>query len=87
VAPWEAALGASVTVPTPGGAVEMKIPAGSKSGARLRLKGRGLPSNPPGDLYATLQVSLPPADSETARAAYRAFAAAAPFDPRAGMGE
>jgi curved DNA-binding protein len=87
VAPWEAALGATVKVPTPAGAVEMRIPAGSKDGSRLRLKGRGLPSQPPGDLYATLRVALPPAHSEPVRAAYRAFAAAAPFDPRAGLGE
>jgi curved DNA-binding protein len=86
LAPWEAALGATVTVPTPAGSVELKVPAGSKSGSRLRLRGRGLPSNPPGDLYATLQVVLPPADSEPAREAYRAFAAAAPFDPRAALG-
>lgn len=82
VAPWEAALGATVTVPTPSGSVEMKIPAGSRAGSRLRLRGRGLPAVPPGDLYATLQIALPPADSEAARAAYRAFAAAVPFDPR-----
>jgi curved DNA-binding protein len=87
VAPWEAALGATVTVPTPAGPVDMKIPGGSKHGSRLRLKGRGLPSQPPGDLYATLQIALPPADSEPARAAYRALAAAAPFDPRAELGE
>ena len=87
VAPWEAALGATVKVPTPAGAVDMRIPAGSKDGSRLRLKGRGLPSQPPGDLYAKLKVALPPADSEQVRAAYRAFAAAAPFDPRAGLGE
>jgi curved DNA-binding protein len=67
--------------------VELKIPAGSKAGSRLRLRGRGLPSNPPGDLYVTLQIALPPADSEPARAAYRAFAAAVPFDPRAGSGD
>ena len=86
VAPWEAALGASVPVPTPGGAVDLKVPAGSKAGTKLRLRGRGLPSNPPGDLYVTLQVVLPPADSDAAREAYRAFAAAAPFNPRAGSG-
>jgi curved DNA-binding protein len=85
-APWEAALGATVTVPTPGGAVELKIPPGSKAGTRLRLKGRGLPANPAGDLYATLQIVLPPAGSESAREAYRAFANAVPFDPRAGFG-
>jgi curved DNA-binding protein len=86
VAPWEAALGASVPVPTPGGTVELKIPAGSKAGARLRLRGRGLPAREPGDLYAVLQVVLPPADSDRARAAYAAFAAAAPFNPRSSLG-
>lgn len=86
VSPWEAALGASVAVPTPGGAVELKIPAGSKAGAKLRLRGRGLPAKEPGDLYAVLQVVLPPADSDAARAAYSAFAAAAPFNPRSSLG-
>ena len=86
VAPWEAALGATVTVPTPAGPVDLKIPAGSKAGTRLRLKGRGLPAEPPGDLYAMLQIALPPADNERAREAYRAFASAAAFDPRAGFG-
>jgi len=85
VAPWEAALGATVKVPTPAGTMEMKVPAGSRDGSRLRLKRCGLPSQPPGDLYATLRIALPPADSEPVRAAYRAFAAAAPFDPRAGL--
>lgn len=86
VAPWEAALGATVTVPTPTGPVELKVPAGSRAGSRLRLRSRGLPSTPPGDLYAILQIVLPPADSEPAREAYRAFAAAVPFDPRAEPG-
>lgn len=86
VAPWEAALGASVPVPTPGGTVELKVPAGSRAGTRLRLKGRGLPSNPPGDLYVTLQVALPPAGDAAGRAAYEAFATAAPFNPRASLG-
>ncbi|MGC4028807.1 MAG: DnaJ C-terminal domain-containing protein [Steroidobacteraceae bacterium] len=82
VAPWEAALGAQLQLPTPGGAVELRIPAGSRAGTRLRLRGRGLPSRPPGDLYVTLQIALPPADSPAARAAYEAFAAAVPFNPR-----
>jgi curved DNA-binding protein len=86
VAPWEAALGASVPVPTPGGTVELKIPVGSKAGARLRLRGRGLPAKEPGDLYAVLQIVLPPADSDKARAAYAAFAEAAPFNPRSSLG-
>jgi curved DNA-binding protein len=86
VAPWEAALGASVTVPTPGGPVELRVPAGSKGGTRLRLRGRGLPSQPAGDLYVVLEVALPPADSDAARAAYESFAAALPFNPRAALG-
>lgn len=86
VAPWEAALGAEVRAPTPEGSVEMKIPPGSRAGSKLRLKGRGLPGNPAGDLYVILQIALPPADNEAARAAYRKLAADLPFDPRAGMG-
>lgn len=86
VAPWEAALGAPVKAPTPGGAVEVSIPAGSRSGGKLRLKGRGMPGTPPGDLYLVLEVVLPSADTESAREAYRALAKAAPFNPRAHMG-
>ncbi|HNR21542.1 MAG TPA: DnaJ C-terminal domain-containing protein [Steroidobacteraceae bacterium] len=86
VAPWEAALGASVTVPTPEGPVSLQVPPGSRAGTRLRLRGRGLPARPPGDLYATLQIALPPADTAAARAAYEAFAAGAPFNPRSSLG-
>jgi curved DNA-binding protein len=87
VAPWEAALGASVFVPLPGSPVELKLPPGSKSGTRLRLRGRGLPAHPPGDLYVTLQVVLPPPDSAAVRSAYEALREAARgFDPRAGLG-
>jgi curved DNA-binding protein len=86
IAPWEAALGATVTVPTPSGPVALQIPAGSRNGARLRLRGRGLPATPPGDLQAVLQVVLPPADSAAARAAYEAFAKAVPFNPRSASG-
>ena len=84
VAPWEAALGAAVEVPTPDGRVELKVPAGSAGGDRLRLKGRGIPASPPGDLYVVLQVVLPPADGEAAKAFYRDMAARfASFRPRA----
>jgi curved DNA-binding protein len=86
VAPWEAALGATVRVPTPEGSVDLRVPAGSQSGARLRLKGRGMPAREPGDLYAVLKIVLPPAESAAAKAAYAAFAEALPFDPRAGVG-
>jgi curved DNA-binding protein len=83
VAPWEAALGATVTAPTPEGDVQLGIPAGSASGRKLRLKGRGLPGKTAGDLYAVLQVALPKADTDAARAAYAAMAQAfTAYDPR-----
>ena len=84
VAPWEAALGASVTVPTLGGPVEMRIPPGAQSGQKLRLRGRGLPGQPPGDEYVQLKVVLPRADSPQARALYEEMRAKLNFDPRAG---
>ncbi len=86
VAPWEAARGATVQVPTPTGAVDLKIPAGSSNGRKLRLKGRGIPARAPGDLYVVLQVALPAAESEADRAAYRAFEQAMAFNPRAHLG-
>src|SRR5882724_10307132 len=86
VAPWEAALGASVKTPTPGGAVDLKIPLGSHAGTKLRLRGRGIPAATPGDLYVVLQIARPPADNEKAKAAYRAMADALPFNPRAQLG-
>ena len=82
VAPWEAALGAAVTVPTLGGAVEMHIPPGSQSGQKLRLRGRGLPGQPPGDQYVQLKVVLPPANSPQAKALYEEMRAKLNFDPR-----
>ena len=86
VAPWEAALGASVKTPTPSGPVDLKIPAGAHAGSKLRLKGRGIPASPPGDFYVVLQIALPPAADEKTKAAYRAMADAMPFNPRASLG-
>ena len=86
VAPWEAALGATVKAPTPTGVVDLKVPAGSDNGRKLRLKGRGIPGNPAGDLYAVLNIALPPADSEEAKAAYLEMARALHFNPRAHLG-
>jgi curved DNA-binding protein len=86
VAPWEAALGATVKTPTPGGIVELKIPPASHAGSKLRLKGRGIPSSLPGDFYVILQIALPPASDAAAKAAYAAMAAAMPFNPRAALG-
>jgi curved DNA-binding protein len=83
VSPWEAALGAKVPVPTLGGNVELRIPAGSRSGRKLRLKARGMPGKTPGDQIVTLSIQVPPADGDKAKAAYRAFEEAfAGFDPR-----
>jgi curved DNA-binding protein len=86
VAPWEAALGASVTVPAPDGRIQLAIPAGSSSGRNLRLRGKGLPGTPPGDLYAVLSIALPPAGNDAEKAAYNALATSFDgFKPRAGM--
>lgn len=86
VAPWEAALGAPVTVPTPSGKVELRIPPGSAGGAKLRLKGRGIPASEPGDFYAVLQIALPPADTDRKKAAYQELAKAFKFQPRQRLG-
>jgi curved DNA-binding protein len=82
VAPWEAALGASVKASLPVGAVEVRVPEGSQNGRKLRLKGRGIPATPPGDLYLVLEVVLPPADTAKAREIYEAMARDLAFDPR-----
>ena len=82
VAPWEAALGAGVTVPTPDGSVELSIPPGSAGGRKLRLKGKGIPGKPAGDFYVVLAIALPPADGPKAKAAYEAFAGAFDFNAR-----
>lgn len=86
VAPWEAALGLGIKAPTPAGTVDLKIPANSNQGRKLRLKGRGLPGKAAGDLYVVLQVSLPPADNEDARALYKQMQEQLEFNPRATMG-
>jgi len=87
ISPWEAALGATVPVPTLGGTVSLKIPANSQSGQRLRLKGRGLPSKTPGDAFVQLEIVNPPADDETARTAYQELSKRfGAFNPRAKLG-
>jgi curved DNA-binding protein len=86
VAPWEAALGATVKAPTPSGVVDLKIPANSSQGRKLRLKGRGLPGKTPGDFFVVLELSLPPADSEEAKKLYQQMKETLGFDPRANLG-
>ena len=73
VAPWEAALGATVSVPTLGGAVELKIPPRSESGRKLRLRGRGLPGTPPGDQIVELEILSPKPETPEQQAAYEAM--------------
>jgi curved DNA-binding protein len=85
LAPWEAALGAMVKVPTPAGAVDLKVPAGSQPGKKLRLKGRGIPAREAGDLYVVLQIALPKAENESQRRIYEEMKREFSFNPRAGM--
>ncbi len=85
VAPWEAALGATVKVPTPSGRVDLRIPPNSNQGARLRLKGRGIPGKKPGDMFVVLKVVLPPVN-DASRELYEKMEEQTKFNPRAGMG-
>jgi curved DNA-binding protein len=86
VAPWESALGATVSVPTLGGHVEMRIPPNSQSGQKLRLRGRGLPGEPSGDQYVQLKVVVPPANSPEARALFEEMKQKLDFNPRVDFG-
>jgi curved DNA-binding protein len=83
LAPWEAALGATVTVPTLGGNVELRIPEGSDGGRKMRLRGRGWPGKTPGDQIVTLEIRVPKATTEEQRALYEQMAKGFEFDPRA----
>ncbi|TLY52500.1 MAG: J domain-containing protein [Gammaproteobacteria bacterium] len=74
VTPWQAALGAKLTVPTLAGEVELRIPAGSDSGKRMRLRGRGMPGATPGDQFITLEVHAPPAHTDAQRKLYEEMA-------------
>ena len=90
VAPWEAALGATVQVPTPNGKVDLKITPGSKNGKKMRLKGRGIPAssagNSPGDFYVVLQIELPPANTAEEKAVYEKMKQTFKFNPRSKLG-
>jgi len=85
IAPWEAALGATVKTPTLAGKVDLKIPAESQSGRKMRLKAKGLGGAKAGDQYVTLQIVTPPADSDAAKRIYKSMAEELDFDPRKGI--
>ena len=82
VTPWEAALGARISVDTPSGKVELRVPDHSQPGRKLRLKGRGIPGKPPGDLYAVLKIVIPPIETAKARQLYEEMAREMTYDPR-----
>ena len=83
LAPWEAALGTVVPVEIPSGPLKVRIPEGARSGQQLRVRGKGIPAHPPGDLLLDLQIVLPPADTPKARELYATLARELAFDPRA----
>lgn len=85
ISPWEAALGAKVTAPTLAGKLKLTIPAGSQNGNELRLRGKGLPGYPPGDLFAVINIVLPEAQNELEKECYRNMEKLMPFDPREKM--
>ncbi len=82
ITPWEAALGAHVKAQVPDGNVEVRIPAASQPGRKLRLKGRGLPAREPGDLYLVLEVLVPPAVTDRQRELYEQMSREFSFNPR-----
>jgi curved DNA-binding protein len=83
LAPWEAALGTKVAVPTLGGTVEVTIPPGAQSGQKLRLRSRGLPGTPNGDQFVSIKLVTPAAESAAAKEAYARMKRDLDFDPRA----
>ncbi len=82
VAPWEAALGSALTVDLPDSSIKVRVPAGAQSGQQLRVRGKGIPSTPPGNLLLDIQVVLPPADEPKARELYETMARELNFNPR-----
>lgn len=86
ITPWEAALGTTIVVPTLGGKIDLKIPAGSQGGQKLRLKNRGLPGSTPGNQYILLKIITPPATTDAAKELYQQMAIVMPFNPREKLG-
>jgi curved DNA-binding protein len=87
LAPWEAVLGAQIAVPTLGGPAQVTVPAGSRDGQILRLRGRGLPGDPPGDQHVRLRLTVPPSATPKAEALWRELAKESAYDPRGRMGQ
>ena len=86
ILPWEATLGTTVQVPTLAGLINLKIPKLSQTGKQLRLKGRGLPGNTPGDQLITLEIVIPPSTNEQMIKLYEQMAELAQFNPREKLG-
>ncbi len=86
ITPWEAALGHKIVLPTPDGKVDLKIPRNARSGQKLRLKGKGLPAHPPGDIYATLRIVNPKVTTPEQEKYFEEMAREMPFNPRSKMG-
>ncbi len=84
--PWEAALGGTISVPTPAGNVDMKVPEDTTRSRTLRLKGQGIPGKEPGNMYVELKITLPAADSDQARAIYEQMRDELDYDPRSALG-
>lgn len=82
LAPWEAVLGATIETPTLGGVVKLNIPPGAQAGQRLRLKGRGLPGDPPGDQFVILEIAVPGELNPEQRQLFEQMREAIDFDPR-----
>ena len=83
--PWEAVLGAQITVPTLGGNTVVSIPSNATEGQKLRLRGRGLPGKPAGDQYLTLRITVPPNSNDKAQALWRELATISPYNPRVSL--
>ena len=86
VTPWEAALGAKIKVPTPDGSVELTLPANTSSGSKLRLKGKGIPGKPSGDIYVSPKIVLPDGGTKKAKDIYTKMKADLAFNPRKHLG-
>lgn len=86
IAPWEAALGSSVNIPTPTGTIKLNIPAGSSQGKKLRVKGKGIPAKITGDMYVIINIVLPPASDDKARKVYEEMKELN-FNPRLNFGK